>query len=97
MSHETNEVPINPVRPMNAPAGLDLRPKPPSSVRVSKRAGIAVSCLLAVILAGFAYGGYKRQVRQEPLASADTLQPRPPALRPASGKPSREVRISRLG
>ena len=65
MSHETNEVPINPVRPMNAPAGLDLRPKPPSSVRVSKRAGIAVSCLLAVILAGFAYGGYKRQVRQQ--------------------------------
>jgi type IV secretion system protein VirB10 len=50
---------------MNAPAGLDLRPKPPSSVRVSKRAGIVVSCLLAVILAGFAYGGYRRQVRQQ--------------------------------
>jgi type IV secretion system protein TrbI len=65
VSREANDVPINPVRPMNAPGGLDLRPKPPSTVRVSKRAGIAVSAVIAAILGLFAYGGYKRQIRQE--------------------------------
>lgn len=65
MSRADNDTPLNPVQPMNAPGGLDLRPNPPSTVRVSKRAGILVACVLATLLALFAYGGYKRQVRQE--------------------------------
>ena len=48
----------------NAPSGLDLNPRPPRPVRVSKRAAGALMALAAVILGLFAYGGYKRQQRQ---------------------------------
>jgi type IV secretion system protein VirB10 len=49
---------------MDAPSGLDLNPRPPRSVRVSKRAAGALMFIAAVILGLFAYGGYKRQQRQ---------------------------------
>ena len=49
---------------MDAPSGLDLNPRPPRSVRVSKRAAGVVMAIVAVILGLFAYGGYKRQQRQ---------------------------------
>lgn len=47
-----------------APTGLDLNPRPPRPVRVSKRAAGALMAIAAVILGLFAYGGYKRQQRQ---------------------------------
>ena len=50
--------------PMDAPSGLDLNPRPPRTVRVSKRAAGALMLIAAVILGLFAYGGYKRQQRQ---------------------------------
>ena len=49
---------------MNAPSGLDLNPRPPRTVRVSKRAAGLVMAVGAVVLGLFAYGGYKRQQRQ---------------------------------
>jgi type IV secretory pathway VirB10-like protein len=49
---------------MDAPSGLDLNPRPPRSVRVSKRAAGTLMAIAAVILGLFAYGGYKRQQRQ---------------------------------
>lgn len=49
---------------MDAPSGLDLNPRPPRAVRVSKRTGGALMALAAVILGLFAYGGYRRQQRQ---------------------------------
>lgn len=49
---------------MDAPSGLDLNPRPPRAVRVSKRAGGALMALAAIILGLFAYGGYRRQQRQ---------------------------------
>ena len=49
---------------MDAPSGLDLNPRPPRSVRVSKRAAGLVMAIVAVVLGLFAYGGYKRQQRQ---------------------------------
>lgn len=49
---------------MDAPSGLDLNPRPPRAVRVSKRAGGALMALAALILGLFAYGGYRRQQRQ---------------------------------
>ncbi len=48
----------------DAPSGLDLNPRPPRPVRVSKRAAGALMAFAAVILGLFAYGGYKRQQRQ---------------------------------
>ena len=49
---------------MDAPSGLHLNPRPPRSVRVSKRAAGTLMAIAAVILGLFAYGGYKRQQRQ---------------------------------
>jgi type IV secretion system protein TrbI len=49
---------------MNAPNGLDLNPRPPRSVRISKRAAWGLTVLGAIILGLFAYGGFKRQQRQ---------------------------------
>lgn len=56
----------NPTAPRfgEAPDGLDLHPRPPRPVRVSKRAAGALMALAAIILGLFAYGGYKRQQRQ---------------------------------
>jgi type IV secretion system protein VirB10 len=47
-----------------SPSGLDLNPRPPRPVRVSKRASGLVLLLVAGVLGLFAYGGYKRQQRQ---------------------------------
>lgn len=48
----------------DSPTGLDLNPRPPRPVRVSKRAAGMLMATAAVILGLFAYGGYKRQQRQ---------------------------------
>jgi len=50
------------VKPIEAPAGLDLHPAPQTSVRVSKRAGFAVGAVAIGLLLAFAYGGYRRQL-----------------------------------
>jgi type IV secretion system protein VirB10 len=49
---------------MDAPGGLDLNPRPPRTVRVSKRAAGVLMAVAAMVLGLFAYGGYKRQQRQ---------------------------------
>jgi type IV secretion system protein TrbI len=59
-----NEKAEMPPPKMDAPSGLDLNPRPPRSVRVSKRAAGTLMAIAAVILGLFAYGGYKRQQRQ---------------------------------
>jgi type IV secretion system protein VirB10 len=69
------------VKPIEAPAGLDLHPKPQTSVRVSKRAGIAVCVIGFALLAAFAYGGYRRQVRAQTAARDSSL---PKAVMPAT-------------
>jgi type IV secretion system protein VirB10 len=43
---------------------LDLNPAPEPAVRVSKRAGIAVLCVIAVVVSLIAFGIYYRQQRQ---------------------------------
>lgn len=69
------------VKPIEAPAGLDLHPKPQTSVRVSKRAGIAVCVIGFALLVAFAYGGYRRQVRAQTAARDSSL---PKAVMPAT-------------
>jgi type IV secretion system protein VirB10 len=53
------------VKPIAAPAGLDLHPKPKSSVRISKRAGALVGLIGLGLLLAFAFGGYRRQVQEQ--------------------------------
>ncbi|HLH01415.1 MAG TPA: TrbI/VirB10 family protein [Bryobacteraceae bacterium] len=63
------------MKPIESPAGLDLHPKPHTSARVSKRAGIAVGAIAIVLLGLFAYGGYRRQMRAQ-LAARDSGLPK---------------------
>ena len=62
---ETSSPNLNsPTGKIDAPSGLDLNPRPPRPVRVSKRAAGALMVIAALVLGLFAYGGYKRQERQ---------------------------------
>lgn len=69
------------VRPIESPAGLDLHPKPNTSVRISKRAGLAVGLVVLGLLLAFAYGGYRRQIRAQAAAHDTGL---PSAVGPAT-------------
>jgi type IV secretion system protein TrbI len=56
------------VRPIESPNGLDLHPQPQQAVRISRRAGGAVVGVIALVLLAFAYGGYRRSVKDEAAA-----------------------------
>jgi type IV secretory pathway VirB10-like protein len=51
------------VKPIEAPASLDLHPQPRTSIRLSKRAGLMIGAIVMSLLVAFAYGGYRRQLR----------------------------------
>lgn len=78
---DNSESKTSEVKPIEAPAGLDLHPRPQTSVKVSRRAAIAVGALVFALLAAFAYGGYRRQMRAR-IAARDSSLPR--AVLPAS-------------
>jgi len=69
------------IKPIEAPAGLDLHPKPNTSVRISKRAGLAIGAVVFGLLLAFAYGGYRRQIRAQAAAHDAGL---PSAVGPAT-------------
>src|SRR5579875_2010543 len=54
----------NKQKPIESPSGIDLNPKHPSTVRVSKRAGIVAISALAGVGALFGYGIYERHAKQ---------------------------------
>jgi hypothetical protein len=56
------------LHPIEAPDGLDLHPHPRKAVRISKRATLIIISLIALLLIGFAYGGYQRTLMQEATA-----------------------------
>jgi type IV secretion system protein VirB10 len=56
------------VQPIDSPSGLDLHPEPQKAVRISRWAGGAVVCIIASVLLAFAYGGYRRSVKDEAAA-----------------------------
>jgi type IV secretion system protein VirB10 len=51
--------------PIESPSGVDLHPKPPNPVRVSKRAGALIFIIGILILGLFVFGGYLRQKLQK--------------------------------
>ena len=73
------------VKPIEAPAGVDLHPKPKTSVTVSKRAGAAVGVIALGLLLAFAYGGYRRQVHAQASAHGASI---PKSLLPATASAS---------
>jgi hypothetical protein len=73
------------VKPIEAPAGLDLHPKPQTSVQVSKRVGVVVGIEGIGLLLAYAYGGYRRQARTQASAQDANL---PKAVMPATASAS---------
>jgi hypothetical protein len=59
----------------NPPGGLDLNPRPPEAVRISRKASLALVGLIVVLLGLFAYGGWKHRQHQV-AAYADANLPR---------------------
>jgi len=56
------------VPPIAAPTGIDLHPAPRPTVRISKRAGIAILSVLALLMLGLAWGGYRRSLQNQATA-----------------------------
>jgi len=73
------------VKPIEAPAGLEIHPKPKTSVTVSKRAGAAVGAVALGLLLAFAYGGYRRQVHAQASAHDASI---PKGVLPATASAS---------
>ena len=48
----------------DSPGGLDLNPRPPETVPISRKASITLVGVIVLLLALFAYGGWKRRQRQ---------------------------------
>jgi type IV secretion system protein VirB10 len=57
-----------PVPPITAPTGIDLHPAPRRTVHISRRAGIAIIVVIVLLLAGFAWGGYRRSQQNQATA-----------------------------
>jgi type IV secretory pathway VirB10-like protein len=68
-------------QPIEGPAGLDLHPIPQKAVRLSKLAGLAFIVVGLGLLVAFAYGGYRRQQRDQVAASEAGL---PRSVAPAT-------------
>lgn len=68
-------------QPIEAPAGIDLHPKPQKAVRLSKLAGLAFIVVGLGLLVAFAYGGYRRQQRDQVAAREAGL---PTSVAPAT-------------
>jgi type IV secretion system protein TrbI len=61
---KNNESGEKPTPSWTSPGGLDLNPRPPQTVRISRRASLALVGLVLILLCLFAYGGWKRRQRQ---------------------------------
>ncbi len=68
-----------------SPDGLDLEPRDPQVVRISRRTSVALIALVVVLLGLFAYGGWKRRQRQiESFADAGSPKRAAPATSAAA-------------
>jgi hypothetical protein len=73
------------LKTIEAPAGLDLHPKPKPSLRISRRAGLAIGVIVVGLLSWFAYGAYRRQSLAQVAAREASF---PTALGPATASAS---------
>src|ERR1051326_5364315 len=69
-----------PVKPIEAPTGLDLHPKWTGIVRLSKLAALIVGLLVLIVIAGCLYGVVRRSVAKMQIAS----QREPKRITPAT-------------
>ena len=71
-----------------------MHPKPNTSVRISKRAGMAIGVVVLGLLSAFAYGGYRRQVRAQAAAHDAGI---PSAVGPATASANEVVKDIPVG
>src|SRR5215472_8470459 len=82
------------VKPIDAPAAIELHPKPNTSARVSKRAGFAIGVVVLALLTAFAYGGYRRQIRAQAAARETSI---PSAVAPATASANEVIKDIPVG
>src|SRR6266849_6780600 len=89
MTPATNQ----PVKPIEAPTGVDLHPTWAGIVRLSKRAALIVGVVVLVVILGCVYGVYRRSVEKMQIAS----QGEPKRITPATqaGQETASLRDSR--
>src|SRR4029077_13118116 len=82
-----------PVKPIEAPTGVDLHPKWAGIVRLSKRAALIVGLVVLVVIAGCRYGVFRRSVAKMQITS----QGEPKRITPATqaGQEMASLRDSR--
>ena len=68
---------------IQSPSGIDLHPDPPSTVRISKRAGLVALFVLAGVAGLNLLGMYGRQVRQAEMNRRAVEEQKPTAAMPA--------------
>src|SRR4051794_27983524 len=66
---------IPPVRPIESPTHLEIRPQPKNVVRLSRKGGLALGGVGLLLLAVFAYGGYKRTEKAQ-LEAREQAEPK---------------------
>ncbi|PYT31092.1 MAG: hypothetical protein DMG57_06225 [Acidobacteria bacterium] len=76
MTPTTNQ----PVKPIEAPTGVDLHPKWAGIVRLSKRAALIVGVVVLLVVVGCLYGVFRRSVEKMQMAS----QGEPKRITPAT-------------
>ena len=69
------------LKEIDAPSGLDLHPEPKKTVRVSRRASMAILGVGVALLLAFAYGGYRRTAHAQAAAREAGL---PKSVAPAT-------------
>ncbi len=57
------------------PSGIDLHPEPETVVRISRRAGTLIVSVIVILLVAFAYGGYRRGLKNQ-IAARDAGLPK---------------------
>src|SRR5712692_2796600 len=89
-----------PVKPIEAPTGVDLHPKWAGIVRLSKRAALIVGLAVLVVVLGCLYGLFRRSVAKMQIASQGEPKRITPATQAgqemASLKDSRPMAIGKL-
>src|SRR2546425_204002 len=89
MTPTTNQ----PVKPIEAPAGVDLHPKWAGIVRLSKLAALIVGVVVLVVIVGCAYGLIRRSVAKMQMASQGEAKRITPATQ--AGQEMASFKVSR--
>lgn len=75
----TTEGKPEPVRETASPSGIDLRPQPEKSPKISRRAGGLIVLAVLAVLSVFAYGGLRRQQQRAVAAEGSPYKKVEPA------------------